>query len=90
MWFKQEHLESFKQQLAHYYRSKENWTKLMMRSANDFGTFSEYWSYVSWVAAKAPEDLAFYPYEHYGATTERFFDDVSQQLCFRAVALHEV
>lgn len=75
MWFKQEHLASFKQRLQHYFQSDDHWLLLMMRSANEFGTFSEYWSYVSWVAAKAPGDLAFHPYEKYGATTERFFDD---------------
>ncbi|WP_287277626.1 MULTISPECIES: DUF6492 family protein [unclassified Okeania] len=75
MWFKQEHLKSFKNQLKSYFQSDENWLLLMMRSANQFETFSEYWSYISWVAAKAPADLAFYPYENYGATTERFFDD---------------
>ena len=75
MWFKRSHLETFKQQLAQYFDSQESWLKLMMRSANEFGTFSEYWAYVSWVAAKAPEDLAFHPYADYGATTERFFDD---------------
>ena len=47
----------------------------MMRSANEFGTFSEYWSYASWVAAKSTQDLSFHPYEHFGSTTERFFDD---------------
>jgi hypothetical protein len=47
----------------------------MMRSANEFGTFGEYWIYSSWVAAKAPDDLAFHPYNTYGETTERFFDD---------------
>ncbi len=75
MWFKQEHLTSFKRQINEYYQSEESWLLLMMRSANEFGTFSEYWSYVSWVAAKAPEDLSFYPYSQYGETTERFFDD---------------
>ncbi|MGK7890147.1 MAG: DUF6492 family protein [Leptolyngbyaceae cyanobacterium] len=75
MWFKRDYLVSFKQRLSEYYQSDENWLILMMRSANDFGTFSEYWSYVSWVAANAPQDLAFHPYETYGATTERFFDD---------------
>lgn len=75
MWFKQSHLASFKQQVGRYYDSQEHWSVLMMRSANEFGTFSEYWSYVSWVAARAPEDLAFHDYEHYGETTERFFDD---------------
>ena len=75
MWFKQEHLASFKHQLGRYFNSEDSWLLLMMRSANEFGTFSEYWAYVSWVAAKAPQDLAFYPYAEYGATTERFFDD---------------
>jgi len=75
MWFKQEHLASFKQQVKNYFKSEEHWLLLMMRSANQFETFSEYWCYSSWVAAKAPADLAFHPYEQYGATTERFFDD---------------
>ena len=75
MWFKQEHLKSLAQQVNKYYDSTDHWLLLMMRSANDFGTFSEYWSYVSWVAARSSEDLSFYSYEHYGATSERFFDD---------------
>ncbi|MGB3691704.1 MAG: DUF6492 family protein [Spirulinaceae cyanobacterium] len=75
MWFKQEHLKSFKHQVNRYYESQDHWLLLMMGSANEFGTFSEYWSYVSWVAAIAPNDLAFYPYKQYGETTERFFDD---------------
>jgi hypothetical protein len=75
LWFKQEHLNTFKQQVSQYYQSPDHWLLLMMRSALEFGTFSEYWSYVSWVMAKAPTDIAFYPYEQYGVTTERFFDD---------------
>ncbi|MEL6442118.1 MAG: DUF6492 family protein [Cyanobacteria bacterium J06621_8] len=75
MWFKQGHLKSLARQLSQYYDSDSHWLLLMMRSANEFGTFSEYWSYVSWVAAQAPDELSFYPYDLYGATTERFFDD---------------
>lgn len=75
MWFKQSYLKAFAQQVKDYYQSDDHWLSLMMRSANDFGTFSEYWAYVSWVAAKAPEDLSFYSYDRYGETTERFFDD---------------
>lgn len=75
MWFKQAHLKSFAAKVQDYYSSKDHWLLLMMRSANEFGTFSEYWSYVSWVAAQAAEDLSFYPYSQYGETTERFFDD---------------
>jgi hypothetical protein len=75
MWFKQEHLAAFKRQINTYFQSDDHWLLLMMRSPNEFGTFGEYWSYASWVAAKAPDDFAFYPYEQYGETTERFFDD---------------
>ncbi len=75
MWFKQEHLKSFADKVNKYYESNEHWLLLMMRSANEFSTFSEYWSYVSWVSQQAPWDLSFYPYEKYGETSERFFDD---------------
>ena len=75
MWFKQDHLKSFSEQVKQYYTSNEHWLVLMMRSANDFGTFSEYWAYVSWAAAQAPDSVSFYPYAQYGETTERFFDD---------------
>ncbi|EDX87771.1 hypothetical protein S7335_5481 [Synechococcus sp. PCC 7335] len=75
MWFKQEHLKSFGQRINQYFDAKDHWLCLMMRSANQFGTFGEYWCYSSWVANQASEDLSFHPYELYGATTERFFDD---------------
>ncbi|MGF1461202.1 MAG: DUF6492 family protein [Leptolyngbyaceae cyanobacterium] len=75
MWFKQAHLKAMAQRVQAYYQSDEHWLKLMMRTANEFGTFGEYWIYSSWVAAIAPEDLSFHPYAAYGATTERFFDD---------------
>lgn len=75
MWLRRSHLDAFARQVAQYYQSENSWLLLMMRSAREFGTFSEYWAYVSWVAATAPEDLNFYPYEQYGETTERFFDD---------------
>ena len=75
MWFSQSHLASFQTQLGDYYQSDDSWLLLMMRSANDFGTFSEYWAYISWVAATHPEDVSFYAYGDYGETTERFFDD---------------
>ncbi|MEM9768620.1 MAG: DUF6492 family protein [Cyanobacteria bacterium P01_D01_bin.71] len=75
MWFKQSHLKAMAQQVQAYYQSDEPWLQLMMRTANEFGTFGEYWIYSSWVAATAPADLSFHPYEAYGGTTERFFDD---------------
>lgn len=75
MWFKQEHLKSFGRRLQQFFQSQDHWLRLMMRSANQFDTFGEYWCYSSWVASQAPEDLSFHPYERYGSTTERFFDD---------------
>ena len=75
MWFKRSHLQAMAQRVQAYYGSTEPWLQLMMRSANEFDTYGEYWIYSSWVAATAPDDLAFHPYEAYGATTERFFDD---------------
>jgi len=75
MWFKRSHLQAMAQRVQAYYSSTEHWLQLMMRSANEFGTYGEYWIYSSWVAATAPDDLVFHPYEAYGATTERFFDD---------------
>ncbi|MEM6251548.1 MAG: DUF6492 family protein [Cyanobacteria bacterium P01_D01_bin.156] len=75
MWFKQEHLKTLTAQIQKYYDSTEPWPALMMRSANDFDTYGEYWIYSSWAAAQDPDSVGFYPYEQYGETTERFFDD---------------
>jgi hypothetical protein len=74
-WFKKEHLASFRAQLRQYFASDDHWAILMMRSVKTFETFSEYWSYASWVAKHRPEDLAFHPYAAYGERNERFFDN---------------
>lgn len=75
LWFKQGHAQSFQHRLQEYYGSDDHWTRLMIRTANDFGTFSEFWAYASWVAHHASQDLNYHPYSEYGQTTERFFDD---------------
>ncbi|MEM8502199.1 MAG: DUF6492 family protein [Cyanobacteria bacterium P01_D01_bin.1] len=75
MWLKQEYLKSFGQRVNQFFESEDHWLRLMMRSANQFDTFGEYWCYSSWVASQAPEQLSFHPYDAYGSTTERFFDD---------------
>ena len=75
MIFNQNHLESFKKQLQRHYKSDDNWLKLLIRSFNDYETFSEYWAYTSWVNEKAKNDLKYFEYEDYGASHERFFDD---------------
>lgn len=75
MWFSQPSVRSLMRRLGEYYESDEAWPVLMMRSANDFGTFSEYWLYASWVAATPQTNLNCYSYDVYGSTTERFFDD---------------
>lgn len=77
MWFVQQHLRTLRERIADYYGDRATpWPELMMRSAGEFGTFSEFWLYASWVAARhsdtAPHAL---PYHRYGATTERFFED---------------
>ena len=77
MWFNRSIVGEIKTALKSYYNSDAPWPLLMMKSANEFGTFSEFWLYSSWLATKHPEKLRFYPYETYGATTERFFDDGS-------------
>ena len=75
MWFRRSHLQSFAKRINQFFDSEDDWLRLMMRSANQFKTFGEYWCYSSWVASQAPDDLSFHPYDLYGATTERFFDD---------------
>lgn len=75
MWLRQTHLRTFAERISEFFKSEDHWLRLMIRSANQFKTFGEYWCYSSWVASKAPEDLSFHPYGAYGATTERFFDD---------------
>ena len=71
----QVHLESFKKQIQKHYKSDENWLKLLIKSFNDYETFSEYWAYASWVNEKAKNDLKYFEYKDYGESHERFFDD---------------
>ncbi|MEM9345874.1 MAG: DUF6492 family protein [Planctomycetota bacterium] len=75
MWFNQANLVALMARIGDYYNSQEPWPVLMMRSANDFGTFSEYWLYASWSASYTAAVPTYYPYKQYGSTTERFFDD---------------
>ena len=75
MWFNQDVLHEITSKLSDYYKSEEPWPKLLMRSANEYGTFSEFWLYSSWLKAHHTEKLRYHPYSAYGSTTERFFDD---------------
>ncbi|MEM6504016.1 MAG: DUF6492 family protein [Planctomycetota bacterium] len=77
MWFNQDHLKAIQNKVRGFVGDELPWPAAMMRTANAFGTFSEFWLYASYVADHAPEDLSFYPYADYGATTERFFEDGS-------------
>ena len=58
-----------------HFKSDQNWIKLIIKAANIYGSFGEYWTYASWVNHINKDDLNYYPYEEYGLTTERFFDD---------------
>ena len=58
-----------------HFKSDQNWIKLIIKAANIYGSFGEYWTYASWVNHINNNDLNYYPYEKYGLTTERFYDD---------------
>ena len=58
-----------------YYDSDEPWPLLMMRTGVDFTTFGEFWIYSSWAQVHCPELYYYHPYDTYGTSTERFFDD---------------
>ena len=75
MIFKKKHLKSLKLKFKDHFKSDQNWIKLIIKAANIYGSFGEYWTYASWVNHINKEDLNYYPYEKYGLTTERFFDD---------------
>ena len=47
----------------------------MIKAANIYGSMGEYWMYSSWVNHINKSDLNYYPYDRYGSTTERFYDD---------------
>ena len=68
-------LESFKKQIQKHYKSDENWLKLLIKSFNDYETFSEYWAYASWVNEKAKNDLKYFEYKDYGDPMKDSFDD---------------
>ena len=75
MIFKKKHLKSLKLKFKDHFKSDQNWIKLIIKAANIYGSFGEYWTYASWVNHINKDDLNYYPYEKYGLTTERFYDD---------------
>ena len=75
MIFKKKHLKSLKLKFKDHFKSEQNWIELILKAANIYGSFGEYWTYASWVNHINKDDLNYHPYEKYGLTTERFFDD---------------
>ncbi|MEO0454792.1 MAG: DUF6492 family protein, partial [Verrucomicrobiota bacterium] len=75
LWFNQTIIREMLVRLNDYYQSDDAWPLLMMKSGAEFGTFSEFWLYSSWLETHHHGFVHFYPYQEYGATTERFFDD---------------
>jgi len=75
MIFKKKYLKSLKLKFKDHFKSDKNWIELIIKAANTYGSFGEYWTYASWVNHINKDDLNYYPYEKYGLTTERFFDD---------------
>ena len=77
MVFKKKYLKSLKLKFKDHFKSDQNWIELIIKAANIYGSFGEYWTYASWVNHINKDDLNYYPYEKYGLTTERFYDDGS-------------
>ena len=75
MVFKKKYLKSLKLKFKDHFKSDQNWIELIIKAANIYGSFGEYWTYASWVNHINKDDLNYYPYEKYGLTTERFYDD---------------
>jgi len=75
MWFHRVLLRRFKQRITRHGRKADAWPLCMIRSVGRHGTFSEYWSYASWLNTHAPQSLRYHAYGDYGSTTERFFED---------------
>jgi len=75
MVFKKKYLQSLKLKFKDHFKSDQNWIELIIKATNIYGSFGEYWTYASWVNHINKDDLNYYPYEKYGLTTERFFDD---------------
>ena len=75
MVFKKKYLKSLKLKFKDHFKSDQNWIELVIKAANIYGSFGEYWTYASWVNHINKDDLNYYPYEKYGLTTERFYDD---------------
>ena len=75
MVFKKKYLKSLKLKFKDHFKSDQNWIELIIKAANIYGSFGEYWTYASWVNHINKNDLNYYPYEKYGLTTERFYDD---------------
>jgi len=89
MWFNRQQLQEFFKLInaerarvegASY--KKRHWTIDLFRSAADFGSFSEYWAYATWIEHNAIDSIYFYPYSKYGARAERFFDDGTDKALF--------
>ncbi len=75
MIFKKKYLKSLKSKIKYHFKSDQSWIELIIKAANIYGSFGEYWTYASWVNHINKKDLNYYPYEKYGLSTERFYDD---------------
>ena len=75
MIFKKKYLKSLKSKFKDHFKSDQNWIELIIKAANIYGSFGEYWTYASWVNHINKNDLNYHPYEKYGLSTERFYDD---------------
>ena len=49
MIFKTKYLKSLKSKFKDHFKSDQNWIELIIKAANIYGSFGEYWTYASWV-----------------------------------------
>lgn len=75
MWFASGPVSDFQRRVRAAFPGSNSWQGAMLESVATYDTFSEYGSYASLAAHCAPDSFNFHPYETYGATSERFFDD---------------
>ncbi len=75
MIFKKKYLKSLKSKFKDHFKSDQSWIELIIKAANVYGSFGEYWTYASWVNHINKNDLNYHSYEEYGLSTERFYDD---------------
>ena len=80
MWFNKSELTSLLNKISDSF-DRSHWIDAMVKSIEIFGTFSEFMIYYAWLKSRPLSEkiMTEWPYQNYGETTERFFDDGSSR-----------